>query len=282
MYYIQEIDKPSWLKRAFNIITLNGDKIILPITQEQKFTERQAQKLSNKIVKILDKTSCKKIVISKKTKSEQNFINYLYTYNLQIPTGNWLFEVLSYDTLDYIIKKKSMKKEETQISILINYLSEYTIANLKKLVKEYKRVNIVTNNFSRFKNIEKEILDKYGIMITVTNNKKRSLLKSSIILNIDFPTELINKYNIYDEAIIVNICKDVKIKKKRFNGININDYEIKISNQKNHDNDILQLYDFKDVYEATFYKRQPYGEIIKKLKKDGVYIEKLHASNSVL
>ena len=51
-------------------------------------------------------------------------------------------------------------------------------------------------------------------------------MKSQIILNIDFPKELINKYNIQDEAIIVNVKGTVKINKKRFNGLNINDYEI--------------------------------------------------------
>ena len=37
-----------------------------------------------------------------------------------------------------------------------------------------------------------------------------------IILNIDFPQELINKYNVQDEAIIVNIKRKTKINKKRF------------------------------------------------------------------
>lgn len=280
MYYIQQTDKPTWLKRKLNIITIDNNKLILPITQNQELSEKQAKKLSSKTVKVLSKSNCKKAVLSKKIKSEESYINYLYTYNLEIPNGKWLFEVLSYEVLNYIVKTKQIKKEETQISILVNYISEYTLANIKRLIKDYKRVNIVTNNFSRFKNIEKNILDEYGIMITVTNNKKKSLMRSKIILNIDFPTELINKYNIYEEAIIVNICKDVKINKKRFNGININDYEI--SKNSEYDGQLLNLYNFKDIYEANFYKKQPYEEIIKKLRKDGIYIEKLYATNSVL
>ena len=51
-------------------------------------------------------------------------------------------------------------------------------------------------------------------------------MKSQIILNIDFPQELINKYNIYDDAVIVNLKGNIKINKKRFNGLNINNYEI--------------------------------------------------------
>ena len=100
------------------------------------------------------------------------------------------------------------------------------LENIKEIVKEYKKINIVTNHIEKFKKIEKQILEKEGIMLVISNNRRKSLLKSKIILNIDFPTELINKYQIYEEAIIVNLKGNVKIEKKRFNGININDYEI--------------------------------------------------------
>ena len=69
----------------------------------------------------------------------------------------------------------------------------------------------------KFKKLEKEIFEKDGIMVTVTNNKKKSLAKSNVILNYDFPTELINKYKIYDEAIILNVKQNVSISSKRFN-----------------------------------------------------------------
>ena len=52
------------------------------------------------------------------------------------------------------IKKKEMKKEETKITILVNDLSENMLANLRKIAKEYKMVNIVTNHREKFKKIE--------------------------------------------------------------------------------------------------------------------------------
>ena len=51
-------------------------------------------------------------------------------------------------------------------------------------------------------------------MITINNNKKKSLTKSDIILNIDFPNELINKYRIAENANIINIKGETKIKQK--------------------------------------------------------------------
>ena len=141
----------------------------------------------------------------------------LYSYGYEIVDGRWLFEALSYKVLDYIVNSKDLKKEEIEVSILVNNLTEYTLANIKKIAQEYKLLNIVTNHMEKFKKIEEKIYNENGLMITVTNNKKKSLKKSQIILNIDFPKELLNEYFIYEDAIIVNICGNMKITKKRFN-----------------------------------------------------------------
>ena len=68
------------------------------------------------------------------------------------------------------------------VSILVNQLSESTLQNIKQLVKEYKRINIVTNHMQQLKRLEDEMLEQEGMMITVTNNKKKSLLKTNFIL----------------------------------------------------------------------------------------------------
>ncbi len=121
-------------------------------------------------------------------------------------------------------------------------------------------------------------------MITVANNKRKSLAKAPIILNIDFPKELLNKYNIYDEAIIINLKGNMKINSKRFNGININDYEITYVNDDIYfeDYNILEKYCKKDIYEALIYKKQPFENIIKKVKKDNVKIAALIANNTII
>ena len=210
-------------------------------------------------------------MLSKIIKKQKDYCNNLYSYGFDIPDGKWLLEILSCETLGYIVEKKNLKKQELMVSILVNQLSEITLENIKQLVKEYKRINIVTNHIQQLKKLEDEILEEEGIMITVTNNKKKSLLKSNIILNIDFPTELINQYQIKEDAIILNIQGNVKIKKKRFCGICINDYEIKRVQGLEYE-DIEEQFWNKDIYEACFYKRQPIVEIKKKVRKDNVQI----------
>ena len=241
MYYIQETDKPSKIFEFFNIIKVQDDKIILPINEKIK-NQKRAEKLAIKTKNMLRQSNCNKIIISKKIRKQEQYMNYLYTYDLDIVDGRWLFEVLSEKILDYVVSKKDLKKEDTQLSILVNDLSDIMLEKIKILVKQYKRINIITNHIGKFKKIEEQFLSKDGIMITVTNNKKKSIAKSKLILNVDFPEELINKYKIYDEAIIINIKQNVRIKSKRFNGICVNDYEIKFKTDLSYDNDKLNKY----------------------------------------
>ncbi len=156
------------------------------------------------------------------------------------------------------------------------------LENIKEIVKQYKRINIVTNHFEKFKKIEQQIFDEYGIMITVTNNKKKSLSKSQLILNVDFPKELINKYRIFEEAIIVNLCGNVAISSKRFNGVNIIDYEIDYTSDEEFDFDKNNLYDKKKIYEAHTYTNRTFDYLQKQFLNDKVKIRHLQASNSIL
>ncbi len=107
-------------------------------------------------------------------------------------------------------------------------------------------------------------------------------MKSQIILNIDFPKELINKYNLKDDAIIVNVKGRIKINKKRFNGLNINDYEIDFREDKKDDKAISDKYFLKDIYESELYKKQRIDKIKEKIKLDKVTIKKLILNNGEL
>jgi len=281
LYYIQETDKPNPITKLFNIMQAKGEKLILPIGQEEIKTKK-AEKLAQKTIKILEKTNSKKVVLSKQISKQEEYINYLHSYGAKIIEGKWLFKALTLKVLEYVVEKKRLKKEEIQISILINEIEPNMLENIKEIVKQYKRVNIVTNHFEKFKKIEQQIFDEYGIMITVTNNKKKSLSKSQLILNVDFPKELINKYRIFEEAIIVNLCGNVAISSKRFNGTNIIDYEIDYTSDEEFDFDKNNLYDKKKIYEAHICTNRTFDYLQKQFLNDKVRIRHLQASNSIL
>ncbi len=276
MYYIQESDKPILVNKIFNMLEVVDDKILLPISGENVVDVKKSMILVRKIKRILDKTGCKKVILSKKIKEQVNIVNTIKESSIDIIDGKWLFSVLSSRVLDYITIKGKLKKEEINISILVKGdVKDYIIENIKNIISTYKNINIVTTNIGKFRNLEKEILEKQGSMITITNNKKKSLIRSKIILNVDFTNEEINKYNIPDEAIIVNLKNNVEINRKRFNGLNINDYEIEFQDSEEFDYDKHTLYDQKDIYESLIYKKQPFEYIERKIKTDKVKIVKL-------
>ena len=92
-----------------------------------------------------------------------------------------------------------------------------------------------------------------------------------------------NKFNIYEKAIIVNFENKVKISKKSFNGINIQDYEISMKKSKlkelvMQDRSLIEIFSKKDIYEANLYKEQSYETLRKNLKQDNVIIKFLYGN----
>lgn len=275
MIYIEKNDKPNWLEKTFNIIKIQRNTIMLPINETTK--EKQIEKIAKKTQKISKQiSSSKKIILSKKMKKEEKYINYLNTYGFEIANGRWLFEVLLTDIVDYTVKNQKMEK--VNISILINDLTDIELENIKILAKKYNTINIVTNHIEKFRNLEKK-LDEQGIIITITNNKKKSLMKSQIIVNVDFPKELINKYRINENAVVINVKKSLKIVQKRFNGLTVNDYEIDFKNDICDEKFFSESYDLKDLYEAGMYKKSSFADLRKKIKNDKVCIKKLLLNN---
>lgn len=278
MVYIEKNDKPNFIEKILNLIRVKENTIILPINE--KMTENKIEKLAMKTYKKITKISnSKKIVLSKEMKEEEKYINYLNTYGMEISEGRWLFEILLTDIVKYITEKQ--KIEKANISILINDLTDIEFNNIKILAQKYNMINIVTNHIEKFRKLENQLKEE-GIIITITNNKKKSLMKSNIIVNVDFPKELLNKYSLNENACIINLKKIVKITQKRFNGLTVNDYEIVFRNDVCDEKFFNGKYEIKDLYEAGMYKKSPFIELREKIKKDGVKINKLFLNNGEL
>lgn len=283
MYYICESDKPKFWLKQLNIATMQGNKIILPIKGKYNIQEKQIKietKLFQKTKKLLKKANSKKIILSKNVQKLKIYVNNLQTLQLDIIDGRWLFFMLIPEILTYITEKKKIKKEETDIHILVNDINENIIQTIKILSKIYKNVYIVTKHIEKLKKIEEQILEENGTIIMVMNNKKKSLAKAKIIINIDFPQELINQYIIYEEAVIIDCYGNTTISKKRFNGFIIQNYDIKLKN-KNEYNIEEDKYYARELYEAEFYKKQPYKNVREKINKDGVKISMLFGTNQI-
>ena len=243
---VEKADKSNKLKKFLNPISVEENKIII----NSDFNKlKQKNKIIKRIKKILAKENVNKIMPSIELKQDKEFINLLHSNNIGITNDRWLFKMLTDEVIYKIIPLE--KKPETEMWIAVNDIDIVTQNIIYKFAREFKRVNIITNHIQKFKKIEEKLYEEDGIMITVTNNRRKSLLKAGIILNIDFPKEVLNQFAIFDQAIIINLEGNMAIKKKRFCGKVIND--IKIENY--YDEEIkefieennLENYDIKDV-----------------------------------
>lgn len=268
--YIQKKDKPIFY---FKCIKIEKDK-------GEIYANLNKEKNIKKIIIKLLKHDISNVVLSKELYENRNLINGLKSNNINIYDGKWLMKYVTIEILNYVIEKSNIKKEETEIALTSNEITDFTIEMIRIFSKQYKRVIVVTNHIDKLKKIEKEIYQNEGVLIIVTNNRKKSLLKSKIILNIDFNKQVLNNYKINEEALIINLEDGVKIEDKRFNGICINDYDIDIGREEIIWRENMENFRKKDLFEASIYMKDTFKNIRSKICKNKITINALYGLNS--
>ena len=267
--YIEKMDKPNRFLQKIKIEQENC-RIYLNLEKEKNI---------RKLIKKLTKNKITNVVLSKELCENQKLINSLNSNNINLFDGRWLEKYLLIQILEYIVRQKEVKKEETEIAVTINQITDISVEIIKIIAKQFKRLTIVTNHIEKFKKIENELFDKEGILIVVSNNQKKSLLKPQIVLNMDFNKDVLNKYKINENAIIINLEGGMKIENKRFNGININDYEIEVGREEVIWRQNMKDFRTKDLVEAVLYMRDSFDNICSKIKKNKIIIKELYGIN---
>ncbi len=268
-YYLEKMDKPKFSIRKYKIEQDNF----------RVYADLNKEKNVSKMIKALIKNDIKNVVLSKELTENRNFINALNANNIKIFNGRWLEKYLTFEILEYVINQKAIKKEETEIAITTNEITDLTIETIKILAKQYKRLTVVTNHIEKLRRTEKELYDNNGILIVVANNVKKSLVKTPIILNLDFNMQVLNKYKINENAIIINVEGDMKIRSKRFSGININDYEIEVGREEIIWRENMREFKNKDLLESVLYIRDTFSNIRRKIMKNKVSIKEVYGEN---
>lgn len=252
--------KTYYLKQGQSLglktIKISGD-----ICEIYSLSGNTKPKKIEKIIKRLKRHEINSVVLSKEIHQLSNFVNMLNSHEIFIYDGKWIGQYLILDIIEYLEKKQKVAKNNDEVAFLANDLTEEVKGNINALVKKFKKVRIITNHPEKFKKIENDLLENQGISIIISNNKKKSLLKSQIIINFDFVEEEINKYNINEDAIIISICEKIKINKKRFSGIVIIDYEIKEENTQNSEQKDL-MPENEEFYKKEIYEEKIHNELI--------------------
>lgn len=271
-YYIEKMDKHK----------IFGKKVEIQNDEIKVYYKIEKEKNLNKIIKKFLKLEINNVILDKTLWKSEKLINLLYANNINLIDGKWLKKYMTIDILNFVITQKNIRKEETEIAITVNEITELSIEIIKILSKQYKKLVVITNHIEKLRKIEKGIFEKEGILIVVSNNKNKSLLKSQIIINIDFNKELINQYQIYDEAIIINIEEKIKIDSIRFNGIIINDFDVETGRIETIWRTNYEKYRVNDLLEANLYVRDTYKNIRKKIQKCNISIKNLYGLNGII
>ena len=150
------------------------------------------------------------------------------------------------------------------------------MSTIKRIAKDIKKLNIVTENIAQFKKVVDYLYNGIGILINVSNNLKINLKSSDVIVNIDFSEELLNKLNIPSNAVILNIPSNINIRTKKFTGINIKSLEINIP-----DNYMLEGFSNISLYEAKIYEKK-YMQVEEQIQKDKINVKYLIGVNGII
>lgn len=254
-----------------------------------KISIKSHNNITKKIVKRIKKNNIEQVVLSKKIKKDKDIIKELNNYNITILDGKWLMQYMIKEIIFYLEEHKKINDSD-EIAVLANNVNNEVRRVINELFNKYKKVRVVTNKLEIFKKMENELFNCYGIPVIVSNNKRKALSKSSLIINFDFNQENINKYSINEKAIIINLNEEIKIEKKRFNGFVVCDYEIALENGSSIDGLKEQTeFSLKDILEEKIYSNiekineyNIYNEVRNIIEKYNIHISELIGKNGIL
>ena len=188
--------------------------------------------------------------------------------------------------IEYINELQKKQITQREITFLVEENNELNNYIISKIAMQSKITKIVSKKIYKFKALEENLYNEYGIPIQFSNSYQKSLSKADIIINLDFDNMEINEYNINNHAIIINTKGVVKIKTKSFNGIVVNSVNIKFSERLKElfdKNFLLGKYDNIILYESTINCRnRDYSKIEEKKENDKVKILNLIGNNGII
>ena len=272
-----------------NIITVkqiyDAYLFILPFSDLSKDTK--LEKCIKKVKILMQRYNIQSLVAEDNLKQSEKFKKIIEpeTKKIHILDGRGIMPYLIQETLENILKRQGSKTELEDLYICVKENKPLHIENIIYLMKYFKNINIVTPNIKEFQRVADKIEENENIIITVTNNKKKSLKKAKVIVNFDLQENEINKYIIYREAVILTIDEKGFYESNTFNGIQIRRIGIDTSNEIK---DFFEQYNLLDdnelsaLYESRINQKQGLSQIKQQMKKDEIKVTKLYGKNGSL
>lgn len=250
--------------------------------------KKDKNRIRKKLVKCIQRLKIDTLVFSKELEDFKPVIcEMLSSYNVQVLNGKKLMEFMEFEVVKYVLNKQKANMKEEEIYIVFKKSGDIDLNFLKKFIEGFRIVNIVTNDVERLKNVQDNLLENDGILISVSNNKRKALKRAKYILNINLNKEELSKYKINRDAIIINIREMVKYDASGFEGININKIKIKCPDefmekfeQIGDDFDLVELYESL-LFSDNIQKRK-IEDVYDRIDKDDISIAEIIGNNGAI
>ena len=245
--------------------------------------KKNRKKVKEKLARIIKKLGIDAVVFSKEL--EGDFKNDICEMiNIKVVNGKKLMEFMEYDIVKYVLDKQNADTKKEDIYIVFKRDSNLNLDFLKRFLENFRLVNIVTNDVDKLKNIQDNLLDNEGILISVSNNKRKALKRAKYILNINLTKEELEKYRINREAIIVNIGENVKYDEPCFDGVNINHFKISCPDEYlERFEQVGSQFNLAQMYESILLQdrvdKTKLEAVYKRIKEDNIKIVELIGNN---
>ena len=225
------------------------------------------------IIKLNDKTKKKIVNILRKNKIDYAIVENDEVINYPTLDGKYILKYMLPEIVDYCIK--ILKPKSEQIYICTNNYTSENNELIEELAEKVKVVNIFTEN-AQYNQLEKN-LEKKGIYITVSANKRKSLKKANIVINLDLKN--LDDCNINRNMVFIDLNKNTPLP-KAFNGIIIKKAEINTKKVMRAFSD-YENFNRSKIIEAEMLKLEGYKKSREFIKSNKLYIVNLKNNRAI-
>lgn len=276
-----------YIKKCFYIITVkeiySGLIFILP-------HKKQVKRYIPKLKKLMKNYKISTLVLAEELRNNETFLKEFQKdrtveKQIHILNGKEIMPYLIQEIIQYILQKQGRTTALEDLYLLIKKENSTYKENIAYLTQHFKTVNIVTPCLKAYQNLANQLEEKYNTMITVTNNKKKSMRKAKWIVNFDMQESEIKKYTIYRTATIMYLENSELYKENTFNGIHICRAGIDVSEEIKdffQKQNLLNQCPITILYESTIIKKRNFNLIKEQMKKDKVKINTLYGTRGIL
>lgn len=237
-------------------------------------------KFQKRIARYIKKLNIDTLVFSKELDGEyKEKICKILSQDVNVLNGKQLMDFMKFQIVKYVLNKQNKDTKEENIYIILKKDSKINLNFLQEFIENFKMTNVVTNDIERLKNIQENLLENDGVLISISNNKRKALKRAKYVLNINLNKDELSKYNINRDAIIINVQEFVKYDNPNFDGININYFEIKCPDDLQEKfEQIGENFDLVKLYESMLLLENN-QKISEKIKKDEVCVSGIIGNN---